>query len=508
VTWNIPIGRFRAVKAALANPSNPFRVQFECTPDPVLNAVLAMRPKPTTPSDLNSLPKKLLASLFPHQRESVLFAISRGFRVLVADDMGLGKTIEAIAMACTAGFPHKIRVLVMSPNNLSTQWVDSFLEWTDICPSSINVVHKAENLAQTPLTIVPFSTVVRIADQLPRIGYDMIILDESHELKNPKTQLYKTLLPIMSKVKYLLLLSGTPTLNRPAELFPQLQLLLPHVFSSFKLYAFRYCRGTFDQFGHIQSSGSSHAAELRVVLEHLVMIRRQKTDVLNDLPAKKRVHVKLEFAPTRQLKDMIDVIRAQRMSLSVGMDSMKCEQSIVITKAFALTAKEKLPVVLRWFCSAEFRKSFFHDSRKCLVFAHHLVLLNGMRDWMVEQGVGCIFVTGATTRDQREAQFAQFRSDPECRVAVLSIEIAGTGLTLVEASMVVFAELKWTPAEHQQAEDRVHRIGQSRDVEIFYLHALGSIDDRIWEILETKLAMLSSVIATNTKSFETNLDAK
>jgi SWI/SNF-related matrix-associated actin-dependent regulator 1 of chromatin subfamily A len=91
---------------------------------------------------------------------------------------------------------------------------------------------------------------------------------------------------------------------------------------------------------------------------------------------------------------------------------------------------------------------------------------------------------------------------------VLSIEVAATGLTLVQASIVVFAELKWTPADHQQAEDRVHRIGQARDVEIFYLHAQGSIDDRIWEILEKKLVMISNVIATKTVTFETDTNAQ
>jgi SWI/SNF-related matrix-associated actin-dependent regulator 1 of chromatin subfamily A len=223
-----------------------------------------------------------------------------------------------------------------------------------------------------------------------------------------------------------------------------------------------------------------------------------------ELPQKKRFHVKLQFRPSAELVDMMGIIRAQHISIAAGMESMKTEQSVFITKALSLSAREKLPAVLDWFCASEFRRSFFFESRKCLVFAHHLVMLNGIHEWLLEQEVGCICITGATPRDQREAQLVRFRTDPECKAAVLSIDVAATGLTLVQASLVVFAELKWTPAGHQQAEDRVHRIGQERDVEIFYLHGEGSIDDRIWQILEKKLVMISTVIASKTITFETN----
>jgi hypothetical protein len=282
--WDIPIRQYRAVKAALECPSNNFIAKLDTIPEPVFKAVIGLKPRPSSPSDLETLPKKLLSGLFPHQRESVLFAVSRGFRVFVADDMGLGKTIEAIAIACAAGFPQRLRVLVVSPNNLTNSWIDAFLEWTNVCRSQINVVLRPESLADTPLTIVSFTTIVRVSDILSGKAFDLTIVDESHELKNPKTQTYKALHPIILKSRYTLLLSGTPTLNRPAELFPQLKLLLPDVFWSFKEFALRYCRGVVDQFGHLQSGGCSHADELKAVLEYLVMIRRQKADVLTDLP--------------------------------------------------------------------------------------------------------------------------------------------------------------------------------------------------------------------------------
>jgi SWI/SNF-related matrix-associated actin-dependent regulator 1 of chromatin subfamily A len=235
------------------------------------------------------------------------------------------------------------------------------------------------------------------------------------------------------------------------------------------------------------------------------MIRRKKADILMELPQKRRFHVKLEFRPSKELVDMMRIITAQRISIVPGMESMKNEQTVVVTKTLSLSAREKLPAVLDWFCASEFRRSFFFfENRKCLIFAHHLVMLNGIREWLIEQEAGCICITGVTPMDQRETQLIRFRTNPKYKAAVLSIDIAATGLTLVQASLVVFAELKWTPADHQQAEDRVHRIGQERDVEIFYFHGEERIDDKIWEILEKKLVMIGTVIASKTVTFETD----
>lgn len=506
--WDLPINQFRPFTTALRNPSLPFTPSIDTFPDSIFRAVVGLRPCPAGPNDLASIPAKLLTSLFPHQRESVLFALSRGFRVLIADDMGLGKTVEAIACSCVAGFPSRIKVLVLAPNNLVNGWVDAYMKWTNVWQSSINVVLKQEKLADTPLTVVSFTAGSRMSDVLSKMSFDMVIVDESHELKNQTTQTYKSLAPVISKSRYLLMLSGTPTKNRPAELFPQLKLLLPRVFWSFKEYAVRYCKGCLNQYGKFECGGMSHSHELKAVLEYLVMIRRQKHDVLKDLPAKKRYHTRIDYRPSPEMRDMMKTIRVQKISISAGMGSLKTEQAIVVGRAFAETAKEKLPSVLNWFCSSEFRNVFLKENRKCLIFAHHLNMLNGISDWMKQQEVGSILITGSTSRDQRELQLMKFRSDPDCKVAVLSIEIAATGLTLTEASLVVFAELKWTPAEHQQAEDRVHRIGQKRDVVIYYLHAEGSLDDRMWEMLETKLVTIGSLISSSTKTFETSMDAK
>ncbi|KAH0794628.1 SWI/SNF-related matrix-associated actin-dependent regulator of chromatin subfamily A-like protein 1 [Histomonas meleagridis] len=503
--WNIPIKNYRRVINALKK-SEAFDVNLDVIPDTIFTAISTFKPKPTDPSMLNSLPKKILTSLMNHQRESILFAISRSFRVFIADAMGLGKTIEAISCACVAGFPNKARVIVFAPLEMVSTWFDSFLKYTNISTSNINMVLKSQKIPPTPLTIISYSAAQRATENLLQIDYDMAIVDESHVLKNSKTKTYTSIFPILSKVKYLILLSGTPTLNRPSELFSQLKLLLPKVFSSFIEFANRYCHGGLNSLGHFEANGCTHAEELKFVLQHLVMIRREKDEVL-DLPQKRRYHILLNYSPSTSMREKMSQVRVSQLAICSGMQTMKTEHTKVLTSLYSETAHEKLESILNWFCSADFRRPFFNENRKCLIFARHLFVLNGIQDWMTKQGIDCITISGATQRIQRDALLNRFRTTPECKVSILGLDVASTGITLTEASLVVFAEFAWTPGEHLQAEDRVHRIGQKRDVEIYYLHAPGSLDDRIWELLENKLNVISLVISSNVKTFETDLGA-
>ena len=505
--WKIPFQNYRRVVSSLKNPSAPIIATVDQPPDSIFTSMFSFHPMKVSTSILDNLPKRLQSALYPHQRESVLFAASRNFRVFIADDMGLGKTIEAISIACAANFPKKIRVIVLAPNHLVSTWVDSFLKWTDICQSKINVLTRSEKISSTPLVIASYNAAVRKSDELQSHQFDLVIADESHELKNTKTQLYQKVSPILRQSKYLILLSGTP-MTKPSELYPQINLLLPKAFSSFKDFGTRYCHGELNSFGHFEANGCTHSEELRTVLEHLIMLRREKDEVLTDLPIKKRFHVMLDYIPSPEMKEQVEQMRIHRIALATGMETMKTEQNTIMTTAFSITALDKLPAVLSWFCGSEFRRSFFIEQRKCIVFAFHRNVIDGVTEWMQNQGVKCISVSGSTPKEKRDSLFREFKINPECKVAVLRIEIAATGITLTEASLVVFAELKWTPSDHQQAEDRAHRIGQSRDVEIYYLHASGSLDDRIWEILERKLVVISSVITSKTKTFETDTNAK
>ena len=501
--WKIPLKNYRTIKAALMSPYNSFTCFFETIPEFVLRALISFRPLPAPVSILSKLPSKLHEHLLPHQRESILYTVSRNFRTLIADEMGLGKTVQAVAIASLYGFPKK-PILVMCPNNLVTSWTDTFSRWTNISPSRINLVTKAGDFPDNPLTIATYPAISRSENSFLTHEFAMVIADECHEFTKQTTRLYKQVQPIISKAKAVILLSGTPSLNRPSELFTQLSLLRPDVFNSFREYSTRYCHAGYEKNGQFEANGCTHPEELKILIETLVMIRRQKEDVLTGLPPKTREHIMLSYQPSDKMTELVEKLRVQKIGLQNGLSSCKASHRGFILEGFTLTAEEKLESVTHWFCSSKFRKVFFDENRKCLIFAHHMKMLNGIQDWFEFQGIKTILICGSTTMDQRKRLLHEFKTNDEYRVAVLGIESISSGVTLIEASVVVFAELMYVPAQHLQAEDRVHRIGQTHPIDIFYLHAPGSVDDRVWEILERKLKVLGSIIASNTTTLEKN----
>ena len=158
-----------------------------------------------------------------------------------------------------------------------------------------------------------------------------------------------------------------------------------------------------------------------------------------------------------------------------------------------MTIAEKIPAVCSWLGSRHFRRLIFDEHRKVLMFGHHLDMLREVSSWLAEREIGHVLITGEVPSAVRTSEFSRFTKDPDCKVAVLGIEVAGQGLNLVAASLVVFLELRWVPGHHEQAEERAWRIGQKRDVVIIYLPAKGSVDDIMWSTIERKIGLIESV---------------
>lgn len=497
--WKIPIKNYFIVKSALSSPFNPFIAILDGIPNFVINALVNFKLAKLPQNIMQSLPKRLSEHLLPHQLESVQYVASRNYRSLIADEMGLGKTLQAVAIACLYGFPAK-SVLVMCPINLVGSWSDTFSDWTNISPSRINIMTKSGNFPDNPLTIATYPVISRSGGSFLSHKFDLIIADECHEFSNQGTKLHKQVAQIIHNAKSVVLLSGTPSLNRPAELFTSLNLIRPDIFRSFHEYSERYCHGGHNEAGIYQANGSSHLEELKILIEHVLMIRRQKEDVLTGLPPKNREHVMLLYNPSDKMTEMMEMIKKQKIGIQNGLQTCKKAQRGLVLECFTLTSDEKIEPVLHWLTSQKFRDILFNQKRKILIFAHHTKMIRGISEWLVFKKIDHIVINGETSMNNRKILIDKFKTEEECRIAVLGIETISAGVTLIEATVVVFAELMYVPATHLQAEDRVHRIGQKNPVDIYYLHAPGSVDDRVWEILERKLQILGSIISSNTLS--------
>uniref|UniRef100_A0A2K6T0M1 SWI/SNF-related matrix-associated actin-dependent regulator of chromatin subfamily A-like protein 1 n=1 Tax=Saimiri boliviensis boliviensis TaxID=39432 RepID=A0A2K6T0M1_SAIBB len=430
-------------------------------------------------ADLSEVDPKLVSNLMPFQRAGVNFAIAKGGRLLLADDMGLGKTIQAI---CIAAFYRKEwPLLVVVPSSVRFTWEQAFLRWLpSLNPDCINVVVTGKDrLTAGLVNIVSFDLLSKLEKQL-KTPFKVVIIDESHFLKNSRTARCRAAMPVLKVAKRVILLSGTPATSRPAELYTQIIAVRPTFFPQFHAFGLRYCDAKRMPWGW-DYSGSSNLGELKLLLEEAVMLRRLKSDVLSQLPAKQRKIVVV--APGRISATARAALNAAAKEMTK--DKTKQQQKEALILFFNRTAEAKIPSVIEYIMDL-----LESGKEKFLVFAHHKVVLDA--------------VTKALERKvtEREDLCQQFQLSPRHAVAVLSITAANMGLTFSSADLVVFAELFWNPGVLIQAEDRVHRIGQTSSVGIHYVVAKGTADDYLWPMIQEKIKVLGEAGLSETNFSE------
>ncbi|XP_064958026.1 uncharacterized protein LOC135608880 isoform X5 [Musa acuminata AAA Group] len=450
------------------------------------------------------MPSYVESKLLPFQREGIRFMLQHGGRALLADEMGLGKTLQAIAVA--ACIPDAWPVLVVTPSSLRLQWASMIQQWLNISSADILVVlsqHGGSNKAGFKIVfsnlksnihldgvfnIVSYDVVPKIQDILLASEFKIVIADESHFMKNAQAKRTNACLPVLQKAQYAILLSGTPALSRPIELFKQLEALYPGVYRNVHEYGNRYCKGGI--FGLYQ--GASNHEELHCLMKATVMIRRLKKDVLSQLPVKRRQQVFLDLKEKdmKQIRILFRELEVVKMNIQAcdspeKMESLKFMQKNLINKIYNDSAEAKIPAVL------DYLSTVIEADCKFLIFAHHQPMIDAIHQFLLKKKVGCIRIDGGTPSSMRQALVNEFQEKIEIKAAVLSIKAGGVGLNLTAASTIFFAELTWTPGDIIQAEDRAHRIGQVSSVNIYYLLSNDTVDDIIWYVCVISVSITS-----------------
>ncbi|XP_066266917.1 DNA annealing helicase and endonuclease ZRANB3-like [Branchiostoma lanceolatum] len=457
---------------------------------------------------LQCLPSALREKLMPFQREGVKFALKKNGRCLIGDEMGLGKTLQAIAVAYH--YRQEWPVLVVVPSSLRYQWVEELERWVpDLEPTDIHVVSSRDdirNIATAQVTILGYGLIQRVDQPLMKALHDqnfqVIIVDESHYLKNRQAVRTKGLVPLVKQASRALLLTGTPALARPAELFPQVDALLPGKFGTWTQFSKRYCnahRQFFGRFSRWDTNGASNLAELHSNLQPL-MIRRLKAQVLTQLPPKRRQRIPFDVPEGQHKKELDKLAGEWRDLIGRGAVPQSHDQPGMTDNPSFLLRQ----LMVEWYHTTALAKAgsvqeyikvlLENESMKFIVFGHHKHMLQAVTQTLIHSKVKYIRIDGSVPSAERTHLVQQFQGDPSIKVAVLSILAAGTGLTLTAASHVVFAELYWTPGVLEQAEDRAHRIGQHNSVHVHYLVARNTIDDWMWSMLTRKVSVVTSTL--------------
>ncbi|CAE7224482.1 Zranb3, partial [Symbiodinium pilosum] len=428
------------------------------------------------------------------QMEAVEFGLQRGGRVLLGDEMGLGKTLQALLLA--AQYEAEWPLLVVAPSSLRFVWREQAAQWLPHMVGAeggqVQVIRTGKDrVDKCARVVVATYDLLRRCESLRRRAdgrdYLTVIVDESQSIKEATSQRTKVVVGICKAARRVLLLSGTPTVNRAAELYTQLEALLPAEMPSFAQFAERFCYKQMQCFNGrrtVKWNGVQRPEELYCLLG-TVMIRRLKKDVLQQLPEKRRMRIPLD--PEKMNQDILrEVERRCRQMGPVDFNSGKALGDSA--QLFRLTAEAKLASVL------DYVEHLLSLGTKFLIFGHHHLVLDAVEQKLQRAHYGHIRIDGRTTASERPSLVTKFQEEESVRVAVLSITAAGTGLTLTAAQTVVFAELYWVPGQMQQAEDRAHRIGQRDCVSVHYLIAKGTLDEVLYRTLEKKTISTTSIL--------------
>ena len=300
--WSFDLNEYKKLLSDLRSLHDIELIFTDTIPERLINALLEVRNRPKEPIDLSQrLGPKLMNKLYTFQTEGIIFGIRTGGRCLIADDMGLGKTIQSIGIA--QWFRQDWPLLIVCPSSLRLQWRDSIIEYlSDITSDDILVVKKVnEILPKIGITIISYDLLARMRSQFSLDSkhiYNCVILDESHYIKSDSAARTEAVHLLAKSSKRVVLLTGTPALSRPMELFTQIKLIDPKLFTSKHEFGVRYCDAQLKKFwqrGGKRSQisiwdykGAKNLDELKIFLEATLLVRRLKTEVLHELTKKKR----------------------------------------------------------------------------------------------------------------------------------------------------------------------------------------------------------------------------
>lgn len=455
-----------------------------------------------------TVPHNLKIQPYPYQ----LKGIARGLelkRFMNCDEPGLGKTLQSIA---TINLADAFPCLVVCPSSLKINWQREWEKFTD--KKAMILTDKVRDtwtfFFQTGMHqvfIVNYESLKKYFVQRIKKAegwtlrdvefrnsinlFNSVIIDESHRCKSASTQQAKFCKGICTGKEWVIELTGTPVVNRPKDLIPQLAILdRMNDFGGYKPFVDRYCSGQRE---------ASNLRELNFNLWKYCMFRREKSLVLTDLPDKIR---QVNTCEITNRKEYMDAERDLIMYLQKYKDAdddkiakaMRGEVMVRINILRQISARGKVRDVI------EFVKDFRENGKKIILFCS----LHEVVDQLKHYFPTAVSVTGRDSQDEKQRAVDAFQNNPKADIIICSIKAAGVGLTLTASSNVAFVEFPWTYADCCQCEDRAHRIGQKDSVTCYYFLGRRTIDEKVYRIIQEK-KNIANAVTGSTEDIEENI---
>jgi SWI/SNF-related matrix-associated actin-dependent regulator 1 of chromatin subfamily A len=399
-----------------------------------------------------------------------------------------GKTIQAVTWLKKKSTA--LPAIIVCPASVKSGWEEAFKSLAGIHPMLLEgETPQHASLRSTDVIIVNYDIVEYRLDELMRFNPATLVLDEAQNCTNRFTHRTKACKILSRQCRYMLALSGTPMTNRPAELWPVLNMLFPKDFNSFWSFGQRYCSPKLTPWGW-QFKGATNIKELNAILRDKYMIRRRKSEVMHEMPQKIRniVHIKLQSPEEYAFaeRDYIGWLRRnERHKVKKAKKAMKVSRFSFLRR---FAARQKLRGVVRWINHWLAQ----NPTKKLVVFGWHTKMITAIARRI---DVKSVVIVGNVPQHERKKLLKQFREDDKTRVLIGNMGAVGTGLDGMQiASDAAIVELDLRPGVVLQVEDRLHRIGQESLTNIYYLLGEGTIEIPLCELLQKKQEVISSTL--------------
>ena len=425
-----------------------------------------------------------------------------GWGGILADDMGLGKTIQALTMLQHYNTQENgLKAIVVCPTTLIYNWENEIKKFT---PSLTWRIHHGsmrsrdlEELQKVNVIITTYGTLRSDITILMKVLYDYVVLDESQAIKNPASKVTKAAGLLVAKNR--ICMSGTPLQNNTFDIFAQMNFLNPGLLGSMEFFRNEFAT-PIDKFGEQEQK-----EHLRKLLYPFIL-RRTKEQVAKDLPEKTETILFCEMEKEQRkiydayrnsyrdkIMGVIDQQGIDKSQLTILQGLMKLRQ--ICDSPAILNEEEKYPnhSIKLDELAREIAENI--GEHKALVFSQFLGMLALIKEKLKELNVPFEYFDGSSTSIERQKAIENFQGNDDCRVFLISLKAGGVGLNLTAADYVYIVDPWWNPAVEQQAIDRTHRIGQTKNIFAYRMICIDTIEDKILQLQERKRSLAKELIA-------------
>lgn len=401
------------------------------------------------------------------------------------------------------------KVFIVVKKTLRKVWVREIRKWLgDVTVQEVNGVKMAREvrlrMEEAQYWVISYDHFKRHVNTLMKANIDGFIFDEAHVLKERDTKVTEAVWKVTKAYRLVpcYLLTGTPILNRPDEIYSLLHILSPFEFASYWNFVDTYI-GSEEKFigGRLQKVPKRECLSTLTELLKAFILRRLKSEVLTELPAKtfETIEVELEGEQRKLYETMRDELYAAisedlEINATVVIAQITRLKQIAVSHNLLNKSDDRLEGAK---IDALFELLDDVGDQKVVIFSQFADAIKRLSTTMRLRGIDHEVLIGETKENDRQDGVDRFQTDPGCKVFLASIQAGGVGITLTAATVAVFLDLYWTPAINAQAEDRLHRIGQHNPVTIYSIEAEETIEAWILSLLDEKRQIFNELIPVN-----------